>query len=277
MQRRTVLLALLGAALATLPPARAADPEARGAAPVTLVMQGWWGGTKAADILLTASDGSERWRGSMQIRSAGIIHWLTGVETDIEGEGRVTRGALLPDDYRQHVTSYKSERMVELAFSGEPPLGRRLRDERIRVDPSATHDPEAVPDLPEEQRRDTIDPLAAILGLGHRALAGESRFTLPVYDGRRRYDLAVQVAGHRRVPIDGHDRDVIAVNLVMHPIAGFNRYHLRWWTNAAFTAALDPATGLPLRIASDSFMVSVVLTTKLVCPPAEGCQLPAGK
>jgi hypothetical protein len=59
----------------------------------------------------------------------------------------------------------------------------------------------------------------------------------------------------------------------VHPIAGFNPYHRRWWDNAKFYVYLDAKTGLPLQISSSSFLATVVLTAKTVCPPNPNCAI----
>lgn len=263
--RRAALL--FAAALLAAGPVRAAQPT-------TLLMQAWWGGLKGADIQFTVDKENGHWQGRFLVHGAGIVRWLTKLEADAGGHGKLGPEGAAPDSYFQHVASNKSERTVELGFRGDPPLGARLSDRETYVDPSKqARDPENVPDLPEAQRRDTMDPIAAILSLGERAVNGDRHFNLPIYDGRRRFDLDVTVTGPNHHGLLGRQVDTVDAIGVVHPIAGFNPYHRRWWNDAKFNIYLDPKTALPLQISSSSFLATVVLTAKAICPPQPHCVL----
>jgi hypothetical protein len=274
--RRVGIASLLVAVLA----GPALVGRAWAAEPITLHMEGWWGGMQAADILLTVDQGAEGhgqddWDGRLVVHTAGMIKWLTGLVADARGRGRIDGDGAFPASYLQHVKSRKSDRTVEVGFTGNPPLGMRVKDLETFADPSKqARDAENVPDLPEDQRRGTIDPIAAILSLGSRALAGEHKFTLPVYDGRRRFDLEVAVLGHGKHGLNGQPTTTLDAVAIMHPIGGFKPFHAKWWNNAKFEVLLDPKSGLPLQISSSSFVAAVVLTTHAICPPDPACALP---
>ncbi len=252
----------------------AAGP-ARAAQPTTLLMQAWWGGLKGADIQFTVDEENGGWQGRFLVHGAGIVRWMTKLEADAGGHGQLGPVGALPDSYFQHVISNKSDRTVELAFRGEPPIGARLSDRETYIDPGKeARDPENVPDLPEVQRRDTMDPIAAIISLGQRAAKRDKHFILPIYDGRRRFDLDVTVTGPSHHGLLKRQTDTIDAVAIVHPVAGFNPYHRKWWDNAKFDVYLDPKTGLPLQISSSSFLAAVVLTAKAVCPGQTTCAVP---
>ncbi len=241
-------------------------------------LEGFWGGLKGADILFSAAETEAGWEGRIAIRSAGFLRVLGGFDTEVEAHGPVGDRGAIPEDYSQHVISRSSDRIVEVRYAGEPILGSRVRDLVLFADPSRSkRDGENLPEPPESMRMGAIDPLSAILALGRHAIAGETRFTLPVYDGRRRFDVEVAVLGPGRIEIGGQERNSLRLRATVHPLAGFRPFHLRWWTDAKFDIALDPRSGMPLRVASDSFLVAVVVTAKALCPPANGCELPAAK
>jgi len=203
--------------------------SAAAAEPVTVRIEGWWGGLRAAEMLLTVDQEARTWTGDIVIHTAGFVHWLTGLMIDAHGHGRsVGTTGDLPDTYTQHVVSFRSDRTVELGFTGDPATGRRVHDKEVFSDASlAARDAENVPDLPETQRQGTMDPIAAVLTLGRRAIAGDRKFTLPVYDGRRRFDLAVEILGHAKHGLNGHPTETIDAVAIVHPIGGFKPYHLR--------------------------------------------------
>ena len=247
--------------------------------PIAIQMDGWWGGIKAAQFLLTVETGGAEqtpanWDGALTVNTAGLIKWLTGLVAEVRGHGQFATLRARSELYVQHVHSNKSDRTVTVAFAGDPAIGSRTKDIETFTDPKKdARDAENVPDLPEEQRRDTIDPIAAILSLGRRAAGGETRFTLPIYDGRRRFDLAVSVVGPASHNIAGKQYATIDTVAIVHPVAGFKPFHAKWWNNAKFEISIDSKSGLPLKIASDSFMAGVVLTAHAVCPPDPVCAL----
>jgi hypothetical protein len=270
----TFLLLALVAGLVLVDRAQAGEPT-------ELRIEGWWGGLKAADILFTVDEPFRDrgdWNGSLLIRTAGVMKWLTRLVAEVQGRGHLDGQDAGSEAYRQHVSTRKSDRTVEVGFSGVPSLAKRLKDIETYADPSKlARDAENVPDLPEDQRRGTIDPIGGILSLGRRALAGETGFVLPIYDGRRRFDLVVAVKGHGMHLLGGRQTMTVDAVATVHPIAGFKPFHAKWWNNAKFELNLDPRSGLPLQISSSSFLAAVVLTTHAACPPDPDCALPSGR
>jgi hypothetical protein len=75
------------------------------------------------------------------------------------------------------------------------------------------------PPLAEKFRRDIVDPLSAIEGIRDavrraHAATGAS-FTIPVYDGKRRFDVLGRIGAH-----DARQH-LLRVELTLRPIAGF--------------------------------------------------------
>jgi hypothetical protein len=270
-----LFLAVLGLIL-LVGPARADDR-------VVERMEGWWGGMKAADIMLTVDESSRsagpiNWDGMLEIHSSGIIKWLTGLTAEARGHGHFSSPPAVSESYLQHVRSNKSDRTVSVAYAGDTSLATRTKDLETFADPTkAARDAENVPDLPEDERRGTIDPIAAVLSIGRRAAAGEKRFVLAVYDGRRRFDLAVEVTGPGSHHFDGRQVATLDAIATVHPIGGFKPFHVKWWNNAKFDVFVDPRTELPLQISSSSFVAAVVVTAHAVCPPNPDCAFPSNK
>jgi Protein of unknown function (DUF3108) len=71
------------------------------------------------------------------------------------------------------------------------------------------------PELKEEFRRNVIDPLSAVTAIRAAVRRGETAFTIPVYDGARRFDVIAKV-----LPRDPRNSG-IRLALSLHAIAGF--------------------------------------------------------
>jgi len=61
--------------------------------------------------------------------------------------------------------------------------------------------------------------------------------------------------------------NAVSVEAVVTPIAGFRAAALETWRGARFDALIDPASGLPLRIASRDFTIDTVITAEIAERP----------
>jgi hypothetical protein len=72
------------------------------------------------------------------------------------------------------------------------------------------------PALPDRYRRDVVDPISALAAIRHALLHHPPRdFTVPVYDGARRFEVLVHVVSA------GGKEPTIRLLLTLRPIAGF--------------------------------------------------------
>jgi hypothetical protein len=197
-----LLLALLSAATAA--PAQAEE---------TIVFyRASWAGLPAAKIRFMLGEAAAEYHGEIAIETEGLARWLTRFRGSAKVEGHfASDGSTLPRHYgaRYDIRKWR-ERRVEMRFV---PRGGALFAERGKEDTS--HKPE----LAESFRRNVLDPISAVAVI-REALRREppkpgSQFTVPVYDGARRFDVAASVAA-----IGGED-GLIHLRLILRPLAGF--------------------------------------------------------
>lgn len=216
------------------------------AEPVEVSYDVFWGGFRAAEIHLSQT-GSDA---EMAVRATGLLDSLSAFALDAEAQQQ---------RFQSHSRSKKFESMLSVDFHGQPP--RILIDETRQTNPKAKP-PEPREPVPDSLKVGTMDPLTALLTASRRSLiakAGE-RFTMPVFDGRNRYDVSVTVAGPGIAEINGRRIKGTKATLAFKPLAGFREKSREMWDGATFTILLDPATGLPARIVSDSFTVATVIS-----------------
>lgn len=230
----------------------------------------WWGGLHAADIYFASRRDGGDYGGELDIRSRGALEALSGLHMEASGRGRVTSSGLAPQHYDQHTESRRLERVVQVDL-GAGGTAHIVRDQDIRRDEP---DDDPPPPVPADLLKDVLDPVTAILTLGRRGVAGEKNYVVPVYDGRRRYDLAVGVTGPGRHDIDGRGYDTLDLKVVVKPRGGFTDKQLGVWRDALFTVYAAPSDGLPLKIDTDSFVAGLVISIQATCPPAGNCALP---
>ncbi len=77
--------------------------------------------------------------------------------------------------------------------------------------------------VPDEMRRGVFDPIAAFVAARRQILnTGNNDFRVPIYDGRRRYDLVGTVESPRSYWIKGADVELIPVVVGIEPVFGFD-------------------------------------------------------
>ena len=249
---------------------------ALGAAPQpgSVRLEAWVGGLDAGSLLIANKLGPAGYEVHMAMRSAGLINWLTGATAEIDGAGGLTASGPAPNRYVQHTATSKGEHLVELSYAGNPPVGSLAKDINLRA-PGGPKDErdQAIP-IPAEERQGAVDPIGAMLALSEGALAGKSSLKVRVFDGKVVYDLAGQVEGPAKHNIQGRDFSGIDLTLATMPVAGFKPFQLKTWSKAKVLMTLDPSTGLPLRLESDSFFSPVLVGATALCPPDPDCSLP---
>ena len=175
---RFSLSIVLGLTCAAAPAAQADD--------VVALYQASWAGVPAAHIRLTLHDGQGAYRSEVAISSEGLPHLVTRFRGTAVSEGRLGAGqAPAPMSYEANYDLRKRrDRKLRMAFvaRGSAVLAERGPEDTSRKKP-----------LAEEFRRNVVDPLSALTAIQARVRRGETGFTVPVYDGARRFDAVVRV------------------------------------------------------------------------------------
>jgi hypothetical protein len=194
-------VALAGVAVLWLPrPASAVDAAA--------LYQAYWAGLPAGEIRLQLRDEPGAYRDEIEIRTQGLPWLFTRFSAVAVSDGR--SGAQLPAPRRydaRYALRKKRHKRLVMRFD--------VQDGAVVADrgPGDTSDK---PPLPERFRTGVVDPLSALTALRDALRRGNrGPFSVPVYDGARRFNLIVRVlptaAGEKNLHLD----------LLLSPIAGF--------------------------------------------------------
>jgi hypothetical protein len=193
--------------LMTPVPGRAAEAQA-----IVAAYRATWAGLPAGEIRLSLRQSDGDYRDEIEIASTGLPHWLTKFRADAVAEGRLpTEGPALPSQYdaRYDLRQRRDSRINLRYFEHDD----ALIAERGAADTSHK------PLLAEGFRRNALDPLSA-LAVIRRELqidrAADRQFIVPVFDGARRFDVAVKIVA------SGSKDRLIRLRLTLHPIAGFH-------------------------------------------------------
>lgn len=209
------------AAAAILASLAAAPADAAPIDRMNLVYQVYSGGFHVLNLELELALAPERYDVTTRMRSAGIVGWFMDWKQEAGSQGLFGQHGVLPIHHRSEGEFRGRRRSVEIGYdSGQVST--------VRVDPPPQED-EGREEVPVERRREAMDPISAILSAIRRISAGQGcGGRLPVFDGRRRYDLVLtdrSPRGSNLPQLAGAPSDRVQCDFVYERIAGHERRH----------------------------------------------------
>jgi len=209
---------------------------------------------------MTGSIGTEDYVISMSGRTSGLARVIASGEGSMTATGAVSANKLSPSRYTSKSKAEDDTLAVTMTFkdgnvneveASEPPPG----EDRVV--------------LSTEHRRQVLDPLSALLITAGDAGVSEAacRRVLPVFDGRRRYDLSLSFKRAEQVKASrGYAGPAVVCSVAFQPIAGHRRSSplLTFLTDGReVEMALAPIAGTrilaPFRITATYVLGNVVM------------------
>jgi hypothetical protein len=172
-----------------------------------------WAGLPAGEIRLSLHDDPAAYRAEIAIRSDGLPHLMTHFRGSATSTGRLAAERLpeaLPQPLRYDATyDLRKGRDRRLAMRFTARAGALVADR-------GPEDTSKKPPLAERLRSNVLDPLSALTAIRDALRHGNRGvFSVPVYDGARRFDVVVRVLPKRGA------EPVLHLELTLSPIAGF--------------------------------------------------------
>jgi hypothetical protein len=197
---------VLALALLSLPATARADD-------IVAVYAAYWAGISAGEIQIRLHDGAAAYHDEIEIRATGLPALITRLRGTGIAEGRLAADRpaepshydAIYDLWKRH-NSHISMRFVTRAGAV---IAERGPDDTSRKPP-----------LAEKFRSNAVDPVTAFERVRNALRAprrsSDGSFTVPVYDGARRFDIL----GHILPKKDGGE-GTLRVELTLRAIAGF--------------------------------------------------------
>jgi Protein of unknown function (DUF3108) len=187
-------------------------PSSGRAQPLVAIYDAFWAGLPAARIRLDLGQGGASYQDAIAISSDGLPRLVTRFRGIATAEGRL--GPALPAEPMRYDAVYDLGKRHNSHISM-----RFVRRGGVTIAERGRGDTSHKPPLEEVYRRDAVDPLSALERIREAVRAalhgGGSNFTVPVYDGARRFDVRGRV-------LPKSDRDhTLQIVLTLRPIAGF--------------------------------------------------------
>jgi hypothetical protein len=150
------------------------------------------------------------------LETRGIVNVFWESRIDADSRGLINAGKMIPEVYNSDYKGAKSTQTVNLAFAGGFPA-------KLIAIPE--YDLNRFP-VTEEQKKDTVDPLSGmVLAISGVTVTSDAPCgtTIPVFDGKRRYDVKFKF--RHNVDVDegkhGYRGPALECAMEYHQIAGF--------------------------------------------------------
>jgi hypothetical protein len=205
------IAALVAALLVTGQPQARAEWQSRYLIGYEILLSGFTVG----DIQITAELSENEYHFLTNTRNSGLLRLLVGFTSRAESGGRTSLGEVTPLTHRADNVWVGEKRYVRNAYDDDGGV-------RAEVLPSAADD--GRDQVSERQMAGTIDPLSAAFQASLRAggeRACEGR--LPVFDGRRRYDLHFRRLGEEEISGPFYSGPALRCHVRIERIVGFSR------------------------------------------------------
>jgi hypothetical protein len=228
----------------------------------------YWAGLPAGEIRLRLHDGAAAYRDEIEIRTTGLPALLANFRATALAEGRLA--ADRPAEPSHYDATYdlrkRRDRRISMHFvtrAGAVVAERGLDDTSRK------------PPLAEKFRSNTVDPVTAFNrvrgALRATPRASDGSFTIPVYDGARRFDIL----GHI-LPKKDASEGTIRAELTLRPIAGFKGETSEdgdpdTAPRKVDLLLTDDARMMPLSITVPVFFMPLVVKFIRYCASAETC------
>ena len=202
---------------ATAMPAAATPAMPTAAGPQNSLQVVWTvflGGINLGTVGLKSSFEGSNYAAVSRLKTAGVVNSFYASVIDASAIGTLAGNTLHPQKYDSAYNGEKSDQKVSLAYMGG--------DIQLFSDPP--YDVSRFP-VTDEQKRDTVDPLSAIIF----SVSGVSVTpdkpcgdTVRIFDGRRRYDVEMTYIGKENVSTAGpYSGPAIKCEMRYRQIAGF--------------------------------------------------------
>lgn len=217
---------------------------------------------RVANIQLSGQIGNENYGATARFTTAGLAALFS--DADIEaGISGYSDGGLRPWRYEHLNHSSGSGRIVGIDF----PEGIATPDV---VPPFGSM---GEPPANEAQRNGAVDPVSAILRLGLRQSSEPGELCsgrIPVFDGKARYDLRLEVAGANDIRTRAWRGEAVRCHAYYEPVAGYDPEDMPSESDIADPVVLwlAPFNGggihLPVRIRTNSGFGAVTIEARSI-------------
>jgi hypothetical protein len=174
------------------------------------------GGVRALSLGIDIDTGIRAYDMKLALKTEGLIGRMFPWSMDAFSRGRFADDSIRPASAGQRSLWNGKERATNLAYQA---------DGTVAVSAIPPQDDAARPAVPAEQTVGTVDLVSAILAvLKHVEAGAPCQASVPVFDGRRRYDFTARPLGNtvlRKNAYSKFEGEAMACRVFVRPVNGF--------------------------------------------------------
>jgi hypothetical protein len=175
------------------------------------------GGLEALSSTVTIGADAAHYNIGIKAVTAGAIGRMMPWSVNIGSKGNISGDVLQPVEHAQTNNFQGKDRSVVLRYDGHGGFIER------KVVPEAQEDQRD--EVPADQTRNTLDIVSGLMA-GLRAVdrTGSCNSRVPIFDGRRRFDLVYSDDGHETLESSGvavYAGDALKCTVKVEPLAGY--------------------------------------------------------
>ncbi len=259
------LARIVAATLTGLMAAPAASAAAASDETVIFTYNGYFGPFRLVKATLEANVEDGAFTLNSGYRAAGLAGCFSDADIRAEVTGAANGERLAPTVYEHRNLASKKGRVVRIEYGPgsvtpviDPPFGSM-------GEPPAT----------AEERAVARDPITTFFAIAMEGGANQCDATLPVFDGKQRYDLRFEKVGEERVYTPAHAGQAIKCHVYYTPVSGFDQEDLADPETYATPMTLwlgevEPGVYAPMRIRAKVSGVSVSIVLRKADVRREG-------
>ncbi len=267
--RHLVSAITIAAGLAAVP-AYAAEEAEKG--PVRLDYSVYFGGFNVVAMSADVDMEKRGYEVTTHIKTVGMASWISSWRSVGFTEGAILGSTLSPRRYRIDAENRGKNRIISMEFGA----GGDVTTLFLVPTPTDDNGRDAVP---PEKMKGSSDPMTALLSVSHKVSAEKScAGRVPVFDGRRRYDVVVEDRGTENLAPNDHNSfsgDAVRCDFHVERIAGYDQRvtdedakKQRFRTGRAWFAEILPGrAAIPVRIEIDGDFVPTLVHLRDVQQP----------
>ncbi len=173
----------------------------------------YWNDVPIGVMVIEIAETSDDYKVRAEIDSLGLAKAISRFYSRTSTKGDIRAGKYIQNEYRTAFNLRKRLKNLLITYS---------KDGKVKSDIMTPPDnPKKRPPVNLEMKHNTLEPLTAILYARKYIKEGKEKFSLPLYDGRRRFDLNFTSKGIKNLSIAGNTANFISYEMIRDEIAGF--------------------------------------------------------
>lgn len=147
-----------------------------------------------------------------EFRTAGLAGWLKDSRIFAAVFGGLDGDAMRPTHYEHRNLRSKKNRVIRIDFS----------DDEVVETITPTFGSLGNPPVTAEQRLESFDPITAFLSITFEGGEDPCVRTIPVFDGKQRFDLTFEPVEYENIRVRGYDGPTWRCHVYLTPLAGYD-------------------------------------------------------